>query len=357
MTSNSQLVFLYSEVMGYTSALLDAVVRLTEAQVTVFYWDTRRLSQFNPEALTNAVSFLPRSRYDEDSICNFLHSIKPQLIYCAGWMDAGYLGAIRRYRRSRYATRIIVGLDTHFEYNFRKLGGVAAFRVRYRRLFDGAWVAGPDQYTYARLLGFAPRSIRLNLYSADTGQFRASAAPAPQRRMIFVGRLAQEKNVERLLQAFTAFTAVQHQEHEWQLHIFGSGPLEDSLRSLTVPNVRFFGFTEPDSLAQEFAKGGVFVLPSLKEPWGVAVHEAASAGLPLLISSASGASRRLLIDGYNGYGFEPGSVDSLFLGMKRINSLSHAELHLFGKRSRTLAGSLSPEIAAASFLSFSALYE
>ena len=47
-------------------------------------------------------------------------------------------------------------------------------------------------------------------------------------------------------------------------------------------------FIQPENL-EKVKNAGCFVLPSLKDNWGVVVHEFAAAGLPLIISDGVGA--------------------------------------------------------------------
>ena len=49
---------------------------------------------------------------------------------------------------------------------------------------------------------------------------------------------------------------------------------------------------QPEDLLAFMSTGKAFVLPSTFEPWGVAVHEFAAAGYPLILSDAVGALAR-----------------------------------------------------------------
>lgn len=95
----------------------------------------------------------------------------------------------------------------------------------------------------------------------------------------------------------------------------------------------------------------IFCLPSRKEPWGVVVHEMASAGLPLLLSSQVGAAKDLLIDGWNGYSFEANSSFSLKESLLKLLTVSSTRRNKIGENSRILAQRFSPRIAAASLKS------
>ena len=48
------------------------------------------------------------------------------------------------------------------------------------------------------------------------------------------------------------------------------------------------GFLQSESLARWYVHAGAFVLPSVSEPWGLVVNEAAASGLPLLVSISCG---------------------------------------------------------------------
>ncbi len=98
-------------------------------------------------------------------------------------------------------------------------------------------------------------------------------------------------------------------------------------------------------------QSGAFILPSRYEPWGVVVHEFATAGLPLLLSEHVGARPQFLIDGLNGYTFYQDSAKDLAQKMHQLSSLSCESLLKMGQVSAGMAKRVTPEIAAASFVS------
>ena len=64
-----------------------------------------------------------------------------------------------------------------------------------------------------------------------------------------------------------------------------------------------------------------------------------------------GAASEFLINGYNGYMFENGSVVSLRNSLSNIIALSNENLNLFSSRSRKLGVRINSEISAYSLLS------
>ena len=64
-----------------------------------------------------------------------------------------------------------------------------------------------------------------------------------------------------------------------------------------------------DQLQSFVSEVDIFCLPSLIEPWGVVVHEFASMGLLLLLFKNVGSGTEFLINGYNGFSFDPESSE------------------------------------------------
>jgi glycosyltransferase involved in cell wall biosynthesis len=109
---------------------------------------------------------------------------------------------------------------------------------------------------------------------------------------LYVGRLAPEKNVQRLvpLSATPGVTLV----------LVGDGPLRRPLEEhMSGPNVRFTGWLAGDELADAYAGADVFVFPSTTETLGLVQIEALASGLPV-IAAKSAPSAEILGDGAGG---------------------------------------------------------
>jgi glycosyltransferase involved in cell wall biosynthesis len=121
-------------------------------------------------------------------------------------------------------------------------------------------------------------------------------------RLVFVGRLAVQKNVPRLLGALSRVSA------PVELTIVGDGELREELTALAhrlgVP-ARFVGRLSGQPLLDELAKGEVFVSSSDKEGMPLSLMEAMAAGLPV-VSTDVGGSRELV--GEAGLLVEPGEA-------------------------------------------------
>lgn len=190
-----------------------------------------------------------------------------------------------------------------------------------------------------RLLGFGVSADRITvaLQSADLDGVRdavisarlaeaetAAGAGAHPLRVLSVGRLVPDKNHATLLEAFAR---VKPAEIPAELHIVGDGFLEPQLRQSADERglpVVFHGHLGYDELAQLYATSDVFALVSTFEPFGVAVREAAAAGLPIICSSQAGAAGDVAVEGRNALLVDPYNLQDCADALARL--LSDGEL-------------------------------
>src|SRR5260370_286081 len=76
-------------------------------------------------------------------------------------------------------------------------------------------------------------------------------------------------------------------------------------------DMHFEGIKKAEEIAVYYAFANCFVLPSVREPWGLVVNEAMAAGLPVIVSHRCGCAEDLVIHNRNGYVFDPEDVDHL----------------------------------------------
>jgi phosphatidylinositol alpha 1,6-mannosyltransferase len=132
----------------------------------------------------------------------------------------------------------------------------------------------PRVYRWARgvdVLRFAP--------SARSEALRQRWSPDGKPIVGFVGRLAPEKHVERLIAL--AFT------DSVQLVIVGDG-LDRHKLQLAMPTAVFTGALYGDELATAYASMDVFVHPGEHETFCQVVQEALASGLPVIAPDAGG---------------------------------------------------------------------
>ena len=191
-------------------------------------------------------------------------------------------------------------------------------------------------------------------YLCETERFALAdpAASADVRRrfglagrlvFLFSGALIERKGVDVLLAAFQRLAAG---SADAALLVLGDGPLRPALEAAVDPGlrdrVRFAGHVAQADLPAHYRAADVFVFPSRHDGWGVVINEACAAGLPVIVTRQTGASRELVRDGDNGFVVERDDAAALY-GKMRFFAGRRDELARFGQRSRELIAGYSPD--------------
>lgn len=139
--------------------------------------------------------------------------------------------------------------------------------------------------------GIAARAIPNALLPPRSRERR----PAARRRAVTMARLSPEKRVGLLI---GAFRRVADDFPEWDLDVYGDGPLRGELGRLADGRVRLRGFTG-DPYA-ELAAADLFVSTSWVEGFGNAIWEALACGVPVVALDCGAPVRTLVRDGVDG---------------------------------------------------------
>jgi glycosyltransferase involved in cell wall biosynthesis len=131
--------------------------------------------------------------------------------------------------------------------------------------------------------------------------------------VLFAGRLLANKRVDVLI---LAISAAREQGYTLRCLVIGEGPERDRLEALTRKLsidslVTFLNFVEGDEIYRIMKSARVFVLPSVREGFGLAVLEANACGTPVVtVCHADNAARHLIQEGRNGYvvGTDPEAI-------------------------------------------------
>lgn len=308
----------------------------TGVNVTVFAYPVNVEAPFKFDTENTNARYLDRTAYYREQLLSEISNIQPDLVVCSGWIDKDYLHAIAR-GKGRF--KAVVALDNQMPTTLKERIALLRAKVKFRHLFDAAWVPGPPQVQYAKALGFESNQIYDGFYTADyaaLSQIKWESHVEFPKRFVYVGRYVDFKGVTELWKAFNNLN-----RQNWELFCAGYGELYPQ-RDCS-DGIHHIGFVQPADLNKFVAEGGVFVLPSKKEPWGVVVHEFASAGYPLLCSDKVGAAAALLKNEENGLTFKSGSAESLARAMKVMVEKSDAELWAMGKRSKKRASQYTKE--------------
>jgi phosphatidylinositol alpha 1,6-mannosyltransferase len=168
----------------------------------------------------------------------------------------------------------------------------------------------PSTATREQLLAHGIERVHLWRRGVDTSLFspslrsqrlRARYAEPGEKLVVYVGRLAPEKQVADL--------RVLHDMPGVRLLIVGDGPERDALRR-EMPRARFAGFRSGTDLAAHLASADLFVHPGELETFGQTIQEAMASGLPV-IAPRRGGPVDLVAPSRTGWLYTPGMLDEL----------------------------------------------
>jgi glycosyltransferase involved in cell wall biosynthesis len=149
----------------------------------------------------------------------------------------------------------------------------------------------------------SPLPERLSTFDPST-----SSGQALRPVILFVGRLQARKRLDYLLRACAEIQNV-------RLVIIGDGPERETLETLAkeiYPSAEFIGAKHGAELKPYFEEADLFVLPGTG---GLAVQEAMSYGLPVIVAQGDGTQDDL-VRKENGWQILPDDFDALVSTMK-----------------------------------------
>lgn len=328
MNKRPKVLFHVYNISGYLIAELEELSKF--ADITVIETPCEGIGK---GAVANSVRWLDRRTLPADI------GERPDIFFCGGWADKKMVRLARALHEKGAKTVLLV--DTPWQGRLKQFIHCLYSRFYLTRIFDFAWCAGAPQEKYLRYLGFAKERIRRGYYCADTKKF----APIGANKMkdqgeggrwtwphsfLYIGRYVAVKNMRRMERAFIRAWE-QIPNCDWKLRCIGGGALWDE--RMIHPAIEHLGYKRPDEIAQHVKDAGCFVLPSIYEPWGVVVHEAALMGLPMLCSCHVQATTAYLKDGENGFLFDPLDEDAFISAFLKVMKMKDDELIAMGRAS------------------------
>jgi glycosyltransferase involved in cell wall biosynthesis len=133
-----------------------------------------------------------------------------------------------------------------------------------------------------------PRGVDLELFHpAKRNGFLESRYQLPEGwKLLYVGRVSKEKNLQLLGRVFKSLLATNPKTH---LVIVGDGPyLEEMRQEMAGTPCLFTGYLEGEDLAAVYASCDLFLFPSTTDTFGNVVLEAQASGLPVIVTDAGG---------------------------------------------------------------------
>lgn len=160
----------------------------------------------------------------------------------------------------------------------------------------------------------------------DSSRYTPDFEPRTGNKILFVGRVTGEKQIDVLIRAVAQLDA----DLPATLTIIGGGDQLKELQKLVASlgledRVHFAGYVSDEELIRAYTEATVFAMPSIAELQSIATMEAMSSGLPVVAADAM-ALPHLVHDGENGYLFEPGNVEDLTGKLNTVLTAAPEEL-------------------------------
>jgi glycosyltransferase involved in cell wall biosynthesis len=170
----------------------------------------------------------------------------------------------------------------------------------------GDQIVAVSPFTAARLRRRMGPTRRIDIVEngINFSDMQKATPAAGAARVVFVGRLIEDKGVDTLLRALSV--ACEHLP-DLRCDIIGEGPERPRLEALAAAlglrqAVRFLGCLEDGALYGQMKGAEIFVLPSIREGFGIAVLEAQACGaVPIVARAPGSAASDLVSEGCTGF--------------------------------------------------------
>ena len=263
----------------------------------------------------------------------------PKVFFQAGWSCPAFNALGDEVRAA--GGKVCLLMDNDWRGNLRQWFGGGWFRLTLKRKFAAVMVPGRSGRRLARWYGFANEEIFEGLYGADPAVFFDGPPLAVRpKRILFVGQYIERKDCVGLAQAFAS---IADQLPEWELHLYGNGPLQDKIP--LHPRIRVNRFVQPAELGALYRSARIFALPSHSEAWGLVVHEAVLSGCQLLLSATIG-SRHDFATQKNAAEFPAGDCVALAQAVLQLATSDDDSLARAQAESRALSATHGPPVFA-----------
>lgn len=337
-----RITILWSSLASYSVAFFKELAEIQNCQLQLIYQRTEKetpYEQFDLEFCNEALQDSPSLKMTLERL---VLDFAPNCILMSSWPFKHFMKIAKMLKKKRVF--VISCMDNQWHGTVKQWLGVLSSRWFLKQSIDNFLVAGDRQADFARKLGYD--NVFYGLYAAEVNRFSSKISIAKRPKcFLFVGRLIPNKGLKNLIEAYKIYR--ERSSEPWGLKIVGEGELRYLLRA--VSSAEYLGFVQPAKMPLIMENASCFVLPSLWEPWGVVIHEAASAGLPIIATYTCGATTNFVRDGVNGYVIPP-RAKPLVESMLKISSCTSEELERMSQSSFIMAKLWTPRKLADYFV-------
>lgn len=269
---------------------------------------------------------------------------RPDLVHVVTQGPLGYAALLAALKHGLPITTDF-RTNFHFYSQYYRLGWLQPVICRYLRNFHNRArrTFVPSQMMRRELAAEGFMNLDVVGRGVDAGQFSPARRSRQlrlswgvldddQRVVLYVGRLAREKNVGLALRAFEAAS---RGDPGLRMIVVGDGPLRRQLQN-EFPAAHFVGTQHGEALAGHYASADLFVFPSLSETFGNVTLEALASGLAVIAFDAAAAAD-YIAHGDNGMVVAPGDEQAFIETLGRCAAMRREAFAALRERARETA--------------------
>jgi 1,2-diacylglycerol 3-alpha-glucosyltransferase len=373
---NEPIAILFDRLGPYHWARLQAAARLfpvvaveTCAFTREYQWERiDEPREFDRVTLFDDISDdrRPKRALLREKMTKALREADPVVAMIPGWATPASLIALEWCLQNQRPAVVMSESNAFDEQRYALAESIKRIVVS---LFSAGLAGGQLQMEYLIALGlprnrvFTGYDVVDNEYFRQNGEeVRSQASEArrkyglPENYFLASARFVPKKNLPTLIRAYARYRQLagnrddgQRTTHNgpWDLVLLGDGLLRADLCRLISDlrldgHVHLPGFVQYRELPAYYALADVFVHASITEQWGLVVNEAMATGLPVIVSNRCGCVPDLVVEGKNGFTFDPKSVKSLGKLMLDMCRLSKRRLEEMRGESRRIIEGFTP---------------
>ncbi|KIQ93996.1 GDP-mannose-dependent alpha-mannosyltransferase [Anoxybacillus thermarum] len=223
-----------------------------------------------------------------------LEQFQPTLIHIATPFNIGLCGL---HYAKKMNIPFVASYHTHFDQylHYYNLDFLSHWFWRYTHWFhrsaEKIFVPSEETLNHLQQRGFTnlhiwSRGVDCSTFypRENNESFRKTYHITERHIVLYVGRLAREKNVDILIELAKQMSP----SIRWV--IVGDGPLKEHLKQQAPKNVTFTGFLNGEALAEAYAAADIFAFPSPTETFGNVVLESFASGTPVVCANRGGVT-------------------------------------------------------------------
>lgn len=323
-----KVLICWSDISGYMASCWKALNKTEAVELEIIAFEHNTQTSFGKDLTKGLnVHFVDRSP-SQLYINHLTLKINPDIIVICGWFIPAYRSLVS-YKELKKNTKFILAMDTPWWGTIKQHLGRFLLKSFVAKM-DAVVTSGERSYQYARRLG-AKKAFKFQ-YGVDTEYLKKAYTKRLQldhwpHQFLFVGRYVAVKSIDTLVDAYKEYR--KKVNIPWELHACGQGPMESLL---TLDGITNHGFVQPDDMMPHWINSGCLVLSSTFDPWPLIVVEACAAGLPVIVTHASGSQVEVVKMYYNGIVINESSVTDMSSAMLWIHNNAN-QLSAMGERS------------------------